>query len=74
MKASSGIFSNRCMSNWITTYRRMNIDQIHVDQETQQKPDTLHFIEEKVGNTLEFSGRQDNEWNTSGSCCKINNF
>ena len=52
----------------------MNIDQSHVDKQTQQKPDTLQPIEEKVGNTLECIGTQGNEQNSSGSCSKIKNF
>ena len=63
------IFNKCCCLNWQLACRRMQIDPILSPctqlkskwiKELDIKPETLKFIEEKVGETLEYMGTEEN--------------
>ena len=78
------IFKKWCWHNWWFSCRRMQIDPFLSPctklkskwiKELQIKPETLKFIEEKVGITLEDMGTGEKipKQNSNGVCCKIKN-
>jgi hypothetical protein len=59
------IFNKWCLSNWLSVYRRVNIDPYLSPctklksswiKDLNIKPDTLNLIEEKVGKSTEIIG------------------
>ena len=81
---NDSIFNKWCWDNWWLTCRRKQIDPFlspctklksKLIKELPIKPETLKFIEEKVGKSLKNmgTGEKITEQNNNGLCCKIKN-
>jgi hypothetical protein len=79
---NDSIFNKWCRHNWWLSCRRMQIDPFLSPctkskwiKDLHIKPETLKFIEEKVGKSLEDMGTEEKipKQNINGLCCKIKN-
>jgi hypothetical protein len=76
------IFNKWCWHNWQLSCRRMRSDPLSPCiklkskwiKERHIKPETLKFIKEKLGKTLEDMGRGGKFLNSNGLCCNIKNL